>query len=395
MRERYILMHRNDEILSFFVSFDDGLRCEIIEKRSGFDKSTFCVDKEISMEKLNSLLSSFLTSRAIPMTRWDYEEILKNTGAKNVYELSFKGHGLSLSNHYWYQKEGESLKYEDINFFTNKWDDSFARCVLKGDYESLKNVSLNVPDLVTPGWGVKGWLCKEDGPHLYKIGIAKDHYEEPVAEVLASRFAKRLFNKNEVVDYQLKEIYGKYASASKVIIGIDEELVPLSDILSWRTHELYRARNNDHDVTKAFFRELDQCDVPGLKEFFVKISCFRSLCFVNDLHFDNLSVIRNINTGEMRLAPLLDLGSSFGSSERARNMLSKANKATYMIVYFIYSDLDPDWDYSWYKPELLDGFENEIKEYLSKSDFYTDELIDNIIDVYHHQKDALNTIAGK
>ena len=388
-------MHRNDKVLSFSVSFDNGLCAEVIEKLNGFDKAPFGMNNDVSMEKLNSLLMRFLTCRTIPETRWDYQEILKYTGVKNLYELSFKGHGLSLSNHYWYQKEGENLKYEDINFFENKWDDSFAICVLKGDYESLKNVSLNVPDLVTPGWGVKGWLCEENGPHLYKIGIAKDHYEEPIAEALSSRFAKRLFNKDEVVDYRLKEIYGKYASVSKVIIGADEELVPLSEVLPFEINTLYRDRNHDHDKTKAFFEALDQSDIPGLKEFFVKISCFRSLCFVNDLHFDNLSVIRNIDSGKIRLAPLFDLGSSFGSSERARNVLSKANKATYVIVYFIFSDLDPDWDYSWYKPELLDGFENEIKEYLSKSDFYSEELINNIIDVYQHQKDSLNAMAGK
>lgn len=66
-----------------------------------------------------------------------------------------------------------------------------------------------------------------------------------------------------------------------------------------------------------------------------------------------------------------------------------------MIIYFLFSDLDPSWDYSWYKKELLDGFEDEIKEYLSKSDFYTDELINRIIDVYHRQKDALDEIAQK
>lgn len=388
-------MHQNDEVLSFSVAFDDGVDCQIIEKRSGFDKAPFKLDKDSSIEKLNNLLTGFLSSRAISSTRWDYQEIIKYTGVKNSYELSFKGHGLSLSNHYWYQKEGENLKYEDINFFINKWDDSFARCVLKGDYKSLQNVSLVVPDLVTPGWGVKGWLCEEDGPRLYKIGIAKDHYEEPIAEVLSSRFAKRIFNKGEVVEYKLKKIYGKYASTSKVMIRENEELVPLSDVLPFETQALYEKRSRDHNITKEFFQKLGQSDIPGLKEFFVKIACFRTLCFVNDLHFNNLSVIRNITTKEMRLAPLFDLGSSFGSSQRARAALSKINKATYVIIYFLFSDLDPSWDYSWYKKELLDGFEDEIKEYLSKSDFYTDELINRIIDVYHRQKDALDEIAQK
>ena len=64
-----------------------------------------------------------------------------------------------------------------------------------------------------------------------------------------------------------------------------------------------------------------------------------------------------------------------------------------MIVYFLYRGLEKDWDYSWYNPDSLIGFEDEIREYLSKSDFYTPDLIDNIIEVYNEQKKYLNEIA--
>ena len=393
--ERFVLMHRNDEVLSFDISFDEDFEAEIKERRSGFAKAPFGMDPDAPLDQLNRILYGFLRDRAIPITRWDHQEILKYTGAKNLHALSFMGHGLSLSNHYWYKKEGECLRYEDINFFTNKWDDRFAKCVLKGDYESLRDVSLLVPDLVTPGWGVKGWLCEEDGPRLYKFGIAKGHDEEAIAETLSSRFARRVFSPGDVLEYELKEINGRYASVSKGLIGVDEELIPLSSVLPSSINALYRARHQDRNATKEFFQALDQCDIPGLREFFVKIAVFRSLCFVNDLHFDNLSVIRNIDNGQIKLAPIFDIGSSFGSSEKARRMLSSINKATYLIVYFLFGDLDPNWDYSWYSPESLDGFEDEIREYLSKGDFYTEALMENIIDVYHHQKDSLDALAKK
>ena len=64
-----------------------------------------------------------------------------------------------------------------------------------------------------------------------------------------------------------------------------------------------------------------------------------------------------------------------------------------MIVYYIYGFLDPSWDYSWYNPDSLIGFEEDIKEILSKSDFYNPELINNIIDVYQHQKQSLDEMA--
>ena len=55
--------------------------------------------------------------------------------------------------------------------------------------------------------------------------------------------------------------------------------------------------------------------------------------------------------------------------------------------------LESSWDYSWYDSTKLEGFEEEIRNILSKSNFFTPELIDKIIDVYQHQKDALDEIS--
>ena len=392
-KQDYILMYQDDEVLSFRVTFGKRNDVEVLEKLSHFDKAPYGMNEDLPLEELSKILFRFVNTRAIAPSRWDYDEILKNTNCDNYLELSFKGHGLSLSNHYWYKKAGENLKYADINFFTNKWDDSFARAVLSGNYEALQNASLNVPDVATAGWAIKGWLCEEDGAKLYKLGIAKDHIEEPLSEVLASRLAQRMLGSGATLAYELKEINGKYASVSKTMIGIDEELVPLSSVVSVDLYALFRNKDGKRSTVVEFFNRIDECGISGIREFFVKIMCLKSLSFVNDLHFDNISVIRNIKTGQIRIAPLYDLGGAFGSSETGRKILSNINKATYMIVYYIYGFLDPSWDYSWYNPDSLIGFEEDIKEILSKSDFYNPELINNIIDVYQHQKQSLDEMA--
>ena len=64
------------------------------------------------------------------------------------------------------------------------------------------------------------------------------------------------------------------------------------------------------------------------------------------------------------------------------------------MIYYLFSNLDPNWDYSWYDPAKLIGVEEEIKETLSKSSFYTPEIIDCIIQVYNHQKEALDQTAS-
>ena len=78
-----------------------------------------------------------------------------------------------------------------------------------------------------------------------------------------------------------------------------------------------------------------------------------------------------------------------------QKVLSNLNQGTYLIVYFLYGYLDPNWDLSWYDPSKLEGFEDEIREYLSKSSFYTPKLIDNIIEVYRNQKEAIDSLANK
>ena len=47
------------------------------------------------------------------------------------------------------------------------------------------------------------------------------------------------------------------------------------------------------------------------------------------------------------------------------------------------------------KIQELEGFEEEIRNIFSKSNFFTPELIDKIIDVYQHQKDALDEISRR
>lgn len=385
-------MFKNDEILSFEVVFSRVNKVKIIEELEHFEKVPFNISKCISNKEKDFALLKFFNSRCIPATRYDYKEVLKATGCRDGFELSFKGHGLSLSNHYWFRKKEEKLRYEDINFFTNKWDDSFARAILNSDFEALKKASLNVPDIVTPGWAVKGWLCQNDGPYLYKLGINKDRSEEQLGETLASSLGRRLIG-DEVLEYKLEKINNTYASVSKCMINENEEIVPLSNILPIEFESMSLSLKNDRNAVRLFLNKLKQYD-QRIYQLYVKILVLKTLFFANDFHFNNISIIRNINTGEIKMAPIYDLGGAYGSSENGRKLLSNINVGTLFIVFFCYGMLEPDWDYSWFDSSKLDGFEEEIRETLSKSNFYTTELIENIIYVYRYQKKSIEKMKG-
>lgn len=384
-KETLTLMFKDFEILLFEVDYKQR-DIHILKELEHYDKAPYGVG---ITQKAGMSLFRFFNARIISPSRVDYEKIIKATGVKDSFELSFKGHGLSLSNHYWFKRNGENLKYDDISFFKNGWDDTFGKAVLSNNYEALKNCDFNVPDVVTSGWGVKGWL-NEDKPRLYKVGIDEEHPEEAICEVLASKIGNQLLKNGEVIKYELKEIYGRFASVSETIIGENEELIPMSSILPFELIELYRNNANNKEFSKEFYDALLKSNRLDLHAFFVKVAALRSLCFISDLHTDNLCAIRNVETGAIRTAPIMDLGGAFGSSKSGRETIANANKATLLIIYFLFNCLDPSWDYSWYDPHTLDGVEEEIIEYLSKTTFYTPDIIQCVLNIYHQQKTSLD-----
>ena len=388
--ERYILMFQNEEVLSFLYDRKKS-NITFLDKLEHFDKAPYGL-VEANEKDRDRILLRFFRNRTISVNRYDYQRIMDATSSKDGLDLVFKGYGLSLSNHYWFKKEDEQLNYEDINFFTNKWDDSFARAVLEGRYEDLKNCDINVPDVTIGGWASKGWLYEEDGPKLYKLGLYEGEYDDSLGEVLASRLAKRLFKEDEVVKYELKKIGDKYASVSSPMVKLDEEIIPLSHVVPGELYHLYFTKSTNKETDKIFYEKIKKIQIPGLFDRFVKLACLRSICFVADLHFDNISIIRNLKTGEIRVAPFYDLAGSFGTGKTAKQMIENVNKGSYFVIYFLFNNLDPNWDYSWYEPSKLEGFENEIKEVLSKSSFYLEERIDRIIEVYQKQKSFLDEL---
>ena len=385
-------MYKNDEVLSFSVEFRPKRQIHITKKLEHFEEAPYGVLHSRGDE--DSALLRFFNARTIASQRYDYREIIKAVGCHDDFDLAFKGHGLSLTSQYWYKKEGENLRYEDINFFTNKWDDTFGRSVLNKDYEALKTCDLNVPDIVTPGWASKGWIW-DDGPKLIKLARDIDSFEESLGEVLGAKLAKRIFNDDEVLNYELKKVGDSYASVSPALINTDEELIPLSSYFGKDYLPRFIDQNGNKESTKKFFEFLKENNHTEFYDFFVKLSCVRHLTFLQDLHFDNISVIKNNKTGKIRLAPLYDLAGSFGTSKTGKNFVSNLNKGSYLVLLFIFNDIDPKWDFSFYDPKKLEGFEDEIVQTLSKSKFYTPDLIEKILDIYHYQKENLDQIAGK
>lgn len=82
-------------------------------------------------------LGKLLRKRCISSLRRDFPRILASYNARLGIELTLMGHGLSLSDSFWYHAPGSTDRWADINFFDNAWDPGFGKAVLSEDYDSL------------------------------------------------------------------------------------------------------------------------------------------------------------------------------------------------------------------------------------------------------------------
>ena len=137
-QETLTLMYKDYEVLSFIVDYVNRPKIRIIKELEHFDLAPYGVSKDNDSNDMRLL--RFFNSRKIAENRWDYDLIMKNVGCRDSFELAFKGHGLSLSNHYWFKRDGEDLKYDNINFFSNKWDDSLLERSLTANTKNLVSV---------------------------------------------------------------------------------------------------------------------------------------------------------------------------------------------------------------------------------------------------------------
>ena len=76
-----------------------------------------------------------------------------------------------------------------------------------------------------------------------------------------------------------------------------------------------------------------------------------------------------MKTMKLRTAPLFDRGRSFGSfgktndkgSFSAAEYALRSPAGIYMLLLMHSSLMKPEWDYSWYDPKRLEGFEDDIE----------------------------------
>ena len=389
---RRTLMLKNRELFDFEIDLASG-KVSILDapgpddellSSSGFSGS----DRSILVEQV-------VRARCLSEFREDSAQILDAFGVRSVVELAFKGHGLSVIDMLWYRVPGSTERWEDINFFDNDWDSTYSTAILTGDYSSLASCSPDVPDLTTAGHLRKAWQRMEDGIYLLKEPLFESGIDLKGA-ILGADLCARLFGQENSQPLSVMEWRGRRVSASPLMVSRDEELIQGPRLLAIGGCSGRVAIGSSGDISPQGYIDILECTGVGdASAQGAKLFTFKDLALLADFHGGNIGVIRNLETGACRAAPPFDYDRSFGFPRADFPFAAFCNnpRLVALVCFGCFSDLESSWDWSWYDPHVLDGFENLIEEAYAGCSELPPNFAKLIAELFAMQRDYVNEVS--
>lgn len=349
-------MNKNTEVLDFL--YDD--ETHNIDKITSLIHPEYAplgiVDYKIGISR--KAFNNWWRDRAIPASRSQFKEVLEELNISSSIELLERCFGLSLSDQYWVKEKNSSVRWESINFFTNKFSEDMGR-LLMGQIEYSKDLDMFSPDNSSDGNLRKKWKIIDGKRYLIKSGNTFNN-QEPFNEVIATRLYEKILAADDFVPYFLIKENNTYYSCCETMINTDEELVPAFYIDATK-----KLRGND----SLYEHYIDACIELGLPDVKSKINKMIVCDYIlanYDRHYRNFGAIRNINNLKWeKIAPIYDSGSALwattptqliGAPYKSKPFKSDAESQLKLVN-----------DLSWLNQDKLLGFENIIYEVLSEN----------------------------
>ena len=251
-----------------------------------------------------------------------------------------------------------------VNFYDNDWDDTYRTSILAFDYKKLASCSPDVPDITTAGQQRKAWERTGDCIQLVKEPIYENAYDLEGA-LLAEELCRILFGQDAYQPLRVVERFGRRFAASPLMIGRDEELVQGARLFAMGGFDASEVKRlSGYASPQSYVDIMSRAGVPDVNTAVVKMFAFKCLALLADTHSGNFGIIRDCETGECHPAPPFDYDRCFGFSRDKRfiDIMCAKPKIASMLCGRNFSDLDPSWDWSWYDPKVLEGFEERIRE---------------------------------
>jgi len=387
------LMFENRELLDFEVEPEAG-RARVLDAPEAGDEGLATLG--LDCYDLNASVSSLVRSRTISANRVDLDEILGSFGANSALELALMGHGASLTDHFWYRAPGSPARWEDVNFFDNDWDGTFLATVLAGDYVGLSACSPEIPDVTTRGHLRKAWERRDAGIFLLKQA-RRDDAADLEGSLLASQLCALLFGRDVYQPLSACEVNGRRFSVSPLMLARDEELVQGYRLFAMCGMRREEADELAHSGSLEYVGDIfSRTGLEGHSAHLAKIATFKNLSLLNDIHSGNYGVICNVKTGERRFAPPFDYDRAFGfpNDECAYEEMCANPQSAALFCAYSFSDFEPSWDWGWYDPRALEGFEDRIVEAYAHLQTLPPNFGQLVARIFVIQRSYLNDVAS-
>ena len=300
MKKEYLLKHKNNEVLNFEMDNEKyvllGIN-SIINK----DRLPFSLIYKDNIAHCIIQLNAWIKSRGLTESRKDLNDIKKLFNTDEKSELIVKSYGLNLTDHFWIHEKDKNIKWEDVNYFENNFDE--IKVGNNADFSIDKSVKTPSPNFCVDGSIVKRWIINEKGERVLLKGSRYGIMQEPFNEVIASKIMEEF--KIGHVTYELKRTkdYIPY-SECKTMSDKDHEYINANWVLGLE----------DYGMKDAYTHYIDICLRNGINNVKERVDEMIALDFIignDDRHKGNFGIIRNANNLEwIGMAKIFDNGNS-------------------------------------------------------------------------------------
>jgi hypothetical protein len=309
-----------------------------------------------------NMLRDWWMKRSIPASREGLKETLEKLNVGFSQGLLSKSYGLSLSDQYWVCPQGQDLKWDDINFFTNSFSEDMGNLLFSGKMrENSKNFNFLSPDNTSDGMLRKKWKIINGERYLIKSGSVPFR-QEVFNEVIASSICWRLCIPH--TEYILLTENGEACSASKDFVTPMTELVSAARIL-----DQFKTPNNvskyEHYIACG-----EKLGIIDIRQQIEKMLVLDFIIANSDRHYNNFGLLRNAETlAWTGVVPIFDCGCSlfYDKPDRVITISSvDAESKPFKTTHFEQIKLVKD--FSWLNFETLNDISDEYAELLKMSE---------------------------
>jgi hypothetical protein len=288
---RYNIMHKNKIV----AKAENSRVTEVLDK--ALCPNCIFVDADLEV---------WLKSRSIDTHRSNSRRLYKFLRMKtdaDIDEIINIGHGITITDNWWIQREDESLDYYSLK----QYNEELADISLFGFSDKCKEKSKGYTQLGTIGSYEKAWRFIDGAWHMFKLGSKT----ELISEYYAHCFLKHLNVK--CADYKVER--------HVLETGLEQECIVTKDFTQNALYDFepffnYFNENEDPDFILTRLAQAEQNDVMlRLTEDYVKMCYYDALLMNVDRHNLNAGFLRDSQNGNIIcLAPNFDYNLSLSAA---------------------------------------------------------------------------------